>query len=378
MNILILTHSYPDKYNSWRGSFVREQAKALSLTHNIIVVFFRIDYEHFAPFAKYSSSKVVTGNLTEYTLTVKKSFPVFNQLNYLIEAYRFISNEILDYFAPDVIHSHKSYPGGFLGTILQKRKKIPNIITEHSSIKTYFRSWLHKECVKYSLRNAASVIAVSNSLKEEISVLCPRHVKVIHNIVDVNKFYVKKPKREQFLNIGFLGGLGNNNKGLDLLIKSVSLLENKKYMLHIGGNGVLKDSYIEMAKDYGIESKCKFYGEITHNKIPEFYSGLDLFVLPSRYETFGIVLIEAMACGIPVIATRCGGPQEIITEMTGILIDKENIDELAFAIKRMSENLESYNSSVIRNYVEEYFGKQTFIEQISSHYNEVLTNNTHE
>jgi len=378
MTILLLTHSYPDRENSWRGSFIKDQAAALSINNTVIVVYFKIDYEHFAPFSKYEFLKTKAGNLTEYTVIIRRSFPVINQINYLLKTYKFIKNEIVQNNKPDLIHSHLSYPAGFLGTIVQKRIKIPNLITEHSRIINYFRSRLHKQCVVYALKNATSVIAVSNSLKGEISSLCTRTVTVIHNIVDTDKFKLKKQKPGQVLNIGFLGGLGNNNKGLDLLLKSASVLESKNFVLHIGGKGILLDRYVKMAKESGLEAKCKFYGEIPRDKITDFYSGLDLFVLPSRYETFGIVLIEAMACGIPVIATRCGGPEEIVIPATGMLIEKENTEALASAIKSMSKNLGSYDKEAIRNWVIENFGKNVFIERQSNLYQEILTNITNE
>jgi glycosyltransferase involved in cell wall biosynthesis len=378
MNILLLTHSYPDKASSWRGTFVREQARAVSLNNNVAVVYFKVDNEHFAPFAKYVFSKTQFGNLTEYTVIVKRSFPVINQVNYLLKTYRFIRKEILPDFKPDLIHSHLSYPAGFIGTIIQKRKNIPNIVTEHSRITNYFRSWFHKKCIIYTFNNAAGIIAVSNSLKEEIRSFSNRPVSVIHNIVDTGRFNPAKPEPGTSLNIGFLGGLGNNNKGLDLLLKAVSMPEKRDFLLHIGGNGALIGFYRNMAKEYGIESNCKFYGEIVPEKIPGFYSGLDLFILPSRYETFGIVLVEAMACGIPVIATKCGGPEEIVIPSAGILIEKENPEELAGAILKISENRALYNSEAIRSYAVNTFGKQAYTDRIAALYKETLMKNLNE
>ena len=127
-------------------------------------------------------------------MIIRRSFPVINQINYLLKTYKFIKNEIVRYNKPDLIHSHLSYPAGFLGTIIQNRLKIPNVITEHSRITNYFRSRLHKRCVVYALKNATSVIAVSNSLKSEILSLCTRPVSVIHNIVDTDKFILNKTK----------------------------------------------------------------------------------------------------------------------------------------------------------------------------------------
>jgi L-malate glycosyltransferase len=303
---------------------------------------------------------------------VRRYFPVIKQINYLLKTYWFIKNEILRNIKPDLIHSHLSYPAGFLGTIIQKRMKIPNLITEHSRVTNYFRSRLHKLCVIYAFKNAASVIAVSNSLKSELSPLCSHPVNIINNIVNTDKFKLTKPKSFQILNIGFLGGLGNNNKGLDILLKAASLLQKKDFILHIGGKGILLETYQTMSKEFNIEGNCKFYGEIPRDKITDFYSGLDLFVLPSRYETFGIVLIEAMSCGIPVIATRCGGPEEIVVPSTGILIEKENPEELATAIQCMLKNPGSYNKEDIRKYAVEKFGQSAFIEEITRVYLSVL------
>ncbi|MGC1389428.1 MAG: glycosyltransferase [Bacteroidales bacterium] len=378
MNILILTHSYPDSNHKWRGTFVQEQVKALSLNHNITLVYFKVDYSHFAPFSEYSYIKNQNRNVTEYEVTINKSFPVITQIKYLSNTYRFIRNEILNKKKIDIIHSHLSYPGGFLGTIIQKKIKIPNILTEHSRIKSYFRSWFHKQCVIYTLRKTACIVAVSNALGEEIASFCHRPAEVIHNIVDVHRFELIKSKPVIILNIGFLGALKNNNKGLDLLLKSVSLLENKNFFLHIGGNGILIDNFKRMAADLNIASKCKFYGEISRNEIAEFYSKLNLFVLPSRYETFGIVLIEAMACGLPVIATRCGGPQDIVTAETGILIQKDDHEELKSAIISMSENLMLYDKEAIRNYTKENFGQEFFNKRLSGLYKKIITKTSDE
>lgn len=378
MNILVLTHSYPDVQNKWRGIFVKEQVEALCLKHDIIVVYFKVDYSHFAPFSPYSYLKNHKGRVIEYEVTINRSFPVITQIKFLLNTYRFIKNEILKENKIDIIHSHLSYPGGFLGTIIQEKKKIPNILTEHSRIKSYFRSWIHKQCVNYTLKKTACIISVSNALKEEIVSLCHRPVIVIHNIVDVNKFHLRDSGPVKIFNIGFLGGLNNNNKGLDLLLKSVSQLERRDFVLHIGGNGILLDNFKKMARELGVEQNCKFYGEISRNEIADFYSKLDLFVLPSRYETFGIVLIEAMACGIPVIATKCGGPQEIVTPTTGILIQKENTEELKSAIISLSENLKSYSKEAIRNYANANFGKEVFIEHLSGLYKEILTRKSNE
>jgi glycosyltransferase involved in cell wall biosynthesis len=166
--------------------------------------------------------------------------------------------------------------------------------------------------------------------------------------------------------------MGNYRKGLDILIKSVSLLKDMDLMVHIGGDGILLEKFKKLAKESGVFEKCKFYGEILTEDIPGFYSRLDVFVLASRDETFGVVVVEAMASGLPVIATDCGGPKEIITRDTGLLVEKENPAELARAIKYISENLHLYNRDSIRKYTEEKFGQMSFVESVTHFYQDVL------
>jgi glycosyltransferase involved in cell wall biosynthesis len=373
MNILILTHSYPDVNHKWRGIFIQEQARALSTEHNVTVVYFKVDYSDFSPFSAYSFINKADGQLTIYEVTISKSFPLITQFKYLSNTYRFLNKEIFQKVRPELIHSHLSYPAGFLGAIVQKGKGIPSILTEHSTIKMYFRSFLHKRSVIYALRKSKGVVSVSHALKKEIIQYCNRHVSVVFNIVDTDNFELTQSKRSNVVNIGFLGGLNNTNKGLDLLLKAASLLKGIKFVLHLGGDGILLDSYKKLARELGIESSCIFHGEILRSNIRAFYSGLDIFVLPSRYETFGIVLIEAMASGVPVISTRCGGPQDIVIPSTGMLIEKDNVKELADAITTMVKNIGSYNKEEIRNYARETFGRTVFIKRITKAYKDILT-----
>jgi glycosyltransferase involved in cell wall biosynthesis len=343
------------------------------MKHVIIVVYFRVDYSHFSPFSDYSFLKKDAGRVTEYEVTINRSFPIINQLKYLSDTYRFIKEVILDKNKIDIIHSQLSYPAGFLGTLIQKRKKIPNILTEHSWIRTYFRSWIHRKCVLFALKNSSRIISVSKALKDDIGLVCNCHVSVIPNVIDVDKFSVSKVNKGSSLNIGILGGMGNFRKGLDILLTAVSFLKSTNLLIHIGGDGILLDKFKKMSEDLGVAEKCKFYGEIAPADIISFYSGLDIFVLASRDETFGVVVVEAMSCGIPVIATKCGGPEEIITKETGVLIEKENPEELAQAIKFMSANLGSYNRDSIRSYAQEKYGQKSFVESITRLYEDVLS-----
>lgn len=374
MNILLLTHSYPDSNNRYRGIFVQEQARALSSVHNVTVIYFRTDYSKYRPFAKYSFTQIEESNPEVYEVVTGRSFPVINQLKYLIDTFSFIEKEILSRKKIDLIHSHLAYPAGFLGTWISRKKHIPQIFTEHTSIRKYYRSLIHKLCVRYALLNSPGIICVSNSLKKELLAEHPRQIEVVPNVIDTSEFEIADRKQDAKINIGFLASLNTQNKGLDLLLRAVASIGHEKFNLHIGGKGALLEDYKKMSEQLGITGICKFYGEVLNEEKKDFYSGLDFFVLSSRYETFGIVLIEAMAGGLPVIATKCGGPEDIVVPRVGILVEKDDVPGLASAISEMATNLRHYDRQMIRTFTEQNFGRAAFLKRVSVIYNTLTSN----
>jgi L-malate glycosyltransferase len=368
MTILLLTHSYPDENNRWRGLFIKEQAGVLAKEHLVIVVYFKVDNSRFAPFSKYSFTKVKDNNLILYTLTTPRSFPVINQFKYLHSTFRFILNKIVPENKIDLVHSHLSYPAGFLGVFVGKKLKVPALLNEHSWLTNYFRSMVHRQCALYAINKSDAVVAVSNALRENIHIFNKREINVVPNVIDVDKFIVSGEKKPDGFNIGLLGGMGTRIKGVDILLQAVSMIRKVNVKAHIGGAGKYLDEYRQMAKDLGIDEKCLFYGEITSETKAEFYSRMDIYIMASRRETFGVVVVEALASGIPVISTRCGGPEEIITKETGLLIEKENPAELARAIESISEKMDLFDRQAIRKYAVDYYGQHAFMKRITDVY----------
>lgn len=365
MNILILTKSFPSPENSWGGIFVKEQADALAGQHTVTVVRFSADKEKFSPFFNYFVTEERSDRYRLFSITVSRSFPVYNQFNYIVSL-RLAMNRIIRETDPDLIHCHYSYPAGVVAMLIRMKKGVPYVITEHSRIRTTFRSVFHKWLSIKALRNSAANITVSVALRKELTAEGISNVEVVPNVIRTDRFIVNSDLSGR-LRIGFLGSLNTHNKGLDLLLKACAGLP-VDYSLKIGGGGTNMDYYREMAEELGISGKCSFAGEVPVSEIPGFYSGLNLFVLPSRYETFGIVLVEAMASGLPVISTRCGGPGEIVNEKTGLLVDKDNSVQLREAIMKIYSDMLSYDPKEIHNYAENNWGTNSFLNKINPIY----------
>lgn len=367
MNVLILTKTLPESPNDWSGNFVREQVRAISAVHTVTVVKCKIDYNRFSPFFRCKIEKDVTDGYENIRLIVAKSFPVYNQFNFLMTTY-FALKPLLKSNKIDIIHCHYSYPSGIIAWLIKKRFGIPYIITEHSRMSSTFRSIFHKSLSLIALKQSNRVISVSKSLAGEIAELKIRDVEVVPNVIDTSRFATIERESEVFT-IGFLGSLNTDNKGLDLLIKACSSL-TFKYKLRIGGTGILLQKFKTLAIEAGIADNALFLGNIEPQEIERFYSSIDLFVLPSRYETFGVVLIEALASGIPVVATKCGGPEDIITDECGLLTDTNDSTQLGTAIESIFLNYKNYRADDLRMFVKEKFGVNEFINRMNLIYRE--------
>ncbi|HEY9045196.1 MAG TPA: glycosyltransferase, partial [Ohtaekwangia sp.] len=146
--------------------------------------------------------------------------------------------------------------------------------------------------------------------------------------------------------------------------------------LHIGGTGSLENEYKKLAKELGIESKCKFYGFVPYASIPQWMEQLHFFVCSSRYETFCVALVEAMATGMPVVSTRCGGPEDFVNDSNGLLVTNENIEALGEGIHKMMQQHTSYDAQAIASYARDNFSRQSFLMRIEKLYREVITKNS--
>lgn len=366
MNILFLTPWYPDDANPIHGSFVRDQALAIAQHHQVWVVSAKIDYTKFG-LSSFSRHDTTFDGLKESRLVVKRSLPVYNQFNYFlrvaIETYR-----IARAFRPDIIHGNIGYPGAFWSWIMSRLLKIPYVVTEHTRITNNFRSLIHKQLALFGFRMADGIIAVSQWHADEIERETGRKPAVIPNVIRFEALPEPDgyPDMSEF-QIGFLGGLNTPVKGLDIFLQAVSAMRGR-FRLHIGGKGKLLNRYKDLAKELNIYNRCIFYESIPHEEVKVFMSRLHLFVSASRWETFGIAMVEALACGVPVVATDSGGPREFITETNGVIVPGGDPDKLREAMEAVMNDFGSYDPKMISSEVRRRFTTEAFVRQTNEAY----------
>jgi L-malate glycosyltransferase len=369
MKILMITPWYPDKLSPNSGIFIRSQAEALSSEHEVVVISVKVNY---SKFGLYSFQKETSwhGKVEEHRIVIHRSLPLYNQLNYWFIMMRY-SRKVLQKFKPDIIHASIGYPGAFWGWLLKKVTGRAYILQEHTRVKNNFRSLFHKKLTLYGLRHADAIVAVGRHLANELETLLDKNVHVIPNVVEIEKFKEIFPAQDSTIQIGFLGGMNTPVKGLDILLTALAGI-SEDFILHIGGTGTLEDEYKKQARQMGIESKCRFYGFIPYEEIPLFMSRLHFFICSSRYETFCVALVEAMAAGLPVVSTRCGGPEDFVNDTNGLLVTSESADALREGIQKLMQTRQMYNSQAIRKYAQENFSKQSFLARIDTVYQSLI------
>lgn len=377
MNILLVTRGYPQLHNNMLGIFELDQAIALKNAGHRIA-YAAVDIRSIRRKRKFGYSHFVDDSGIE----------VF-EMNWPIGG---VQQDIADYFCgkcfqklfphvlkefgrPDIVHAHFLKMGTAAKNVCRK-ENIPLVLTEHSSYIN--KKELSKTVIRRALKTyeaCDALIAVSHPLAANIKKMTGIDSEVIHNIVSFSNETVFMSKIPNQKNIKFVSA-GNliPRKGFDMLFRAFAdALEKKPTMqLEVFGDGPERGNLEKLLKDLGIQDKVTLKGRYRKQDLPQMFSDADAFVLASRAETFGVVYIEAMALGLPVIATRCGGPEDFVEDSNGFLVEVGNIRQLSDALLRMAENSKDFDRKAIRNYSYSHFSAKTIAEQISKVYKNVL------
>lgn len=380
MHVMFIPSWYDNDRNKVHGSFFREQATKLQEAGVKITV----AYNEIWPLTLIGKIKEKSG----LYFNIEKGLRTYRYKNYnFIPKHPLMFNifdkrmeklykEIVKKEGKvDIIHAQSSLWGGISASYIAKKYNIPLVITEHSSIKRgkYVRKSYYKRIVD-SYKSADAIIAVGNGLKNEIEELTNRRdIKIIGNLVDLSLFDIRdiKDNKDEFIffSLAFLEG----EKGFDTLIKSFSRkFKNKKARLIIGGDGSQREWLEGIAKSENIESQVTFAGALSREEVSKYMNKCDAFVLASRYETFGVVYIEALASGKPVIGTFNGGAEGIINENVGILTEIDNVDKLSDAMEYIEKNYKKYNKESLRKYCTQKFSSNVIINKIINVYKELM------
>ena len=284
------------------------------------------------------------------------------------------------YGKPDVIHAHNMIYAGMLALSLKKKFGIPVVITEHSS--QYAMEGVHPALnlkLEKAYQDNESILAVSPKLVE---LLTHKYLKAtddkitcLPNVLD--PFIETSPlnrransKVVRILNVGNLIPLKGQLELIEAFNQAFKSIHHVE--LIIAGSGELKEKLQLKIKSLNLEGRVKLIGLIDREEVINQMDHAHIFTLPSHYETFGVVLIEALSRGLPVISTYCGGPESIVNEGNGLLVEPKNVNQLADACLKMYKEHENYNPIRLRAEAITLFGEEAFYNNIISIYRKVI------
>jgi glycosyltransferase involved in cell wall biosynthesis len=270
----------------------------------------------------------------------------------------------------DLIHVEADYPGSLIAEAISETNKIPYIITSHMSPFPFddlkYTNGQIKPWLRRSLEKAQSIVATSSVAEQNIKSHGFKNTEIIPIARDLEYFIPGRKGDGDNVRILVIGRLVEQ-KGIDILLESMRDIE-WSYELRIGGGGELENRLKQKASLNRVS--VSWLGELTREEVLKEMQACDFLVLPSRHETFGNVLVEAAACGKPVVSTRCGGPEDIINHEIGIICAPEDRDDLKRSIIEMRQNFTKYDPEKVRKSVVDRFHPRL----IAAHYRSIYQN----
>lgn len=375
MNVLIIARGYPTENYKMNGIFEFDQAKAL-VKAGINVIYAAVDVRSIRRWRKWGHESFVKDGVQVEAINL----PIGKISNKSLEKIRNIllgklyKKIVYKYGKPDIVHSHFIVMGIATANLF-KNQNIPLVHTEHfSGMNQKYISEYYKYLGNNTYTFMNRIIAVSSYLAKNINNEFGINATVLPNIVDTSKFRYKSVKKSanvfNFISVGNL----LPNKRMDLLINSFysSFKENKDVKLYIYGDGPERKELETLIKDYEMSNQIFLMGLVERKVIAHQMQQSHCFVLVSKLETFGVAYIEALASGLPVIATRCGGPEDFINKSNGILLIKDSREELSQALTKMYKNVDKYDSKKISEEITKKYSEQNVAQLLIKEYKDTI------
>ncbi len=382
-HIVFLARWYPHRYDPMFGLFVQRHAEAAALFNDITVVYCQQTICRDASITPNEDKQDVIDTSMHYN---KNKFEIIRTLENNVDTIRIYykkpKNKILSLLrfyranmiglklckSPvDLIHVHILTRLGVIAWIQKVLHKTPYIITEHWS--RYlpcndFGGFFRKLATKIVVRNAKLVTTVTENLADAMRNhgLRNDNYVVLPNVVNLDMFHInRKDVSNTSTKIIHVSCFEDKSKNISGLLESLKIVEQKgiDFQCTLIGEGMDFDLMKEKAASLSLINKVSFTGLLEGQTLADEISSGDFLVLSSNYENMPVVILEALASGLPVVSTNVGGIKEMIDETKGILVEPRNKEALAEAMIKMIETHKNYDPEYLRKSVIERYGYES-------------------
>lgn len=386
MKILWLVSWYPSKVEPFAGDFIQRHAQAASLYHDIHVI-------HVVRDAKGEFTKDVRieesqrGRLHERIIYYYSPFyssvagKFFSQLKYNRLFAKSIDQYVREQGRPDGIHVHVGMKAGLMAMRMLRREKFPYVVTEHwtgflpeakdriGNMPSYMQNaW------KLVLKKAAGISAVSGRLAQQLRSFSGKEkIMVIPNVVNTDLFFPVSQKEKQLTRFIHISGL-DHQKNPEAILKALAIVKTRTGSFHLDVFGPERRDVSDLVKKLGLENHTRMHGEVPQKELAPYLQQSDALILYSRYETFGCVVIEANACGVPVIASDIPVMHELLEEdRNGFFVTGDDSQALADKLVWFIENRPRHDANMIAKECSEKYSYNVVGRQFSNWYETIFS-----
>jgi len=389
MHILWLASWYPDLYEGKNGDFVQRHAKAFARLNPLQVIHIvQAGYQIYTSkdihFNEEGGLSELTGSFKYKPLRITWLDKIRYNLKYQLFFICILKKYAQQYGIPDLVHVHAPMKAGIIAMKICNRWNIPFLITDHSSLYDPIaadsfdkRSWYFKLQLKKLYKKAAGYTNVSEVMAKRIkSHFKTGQIDIIRNVVQTDLFFYKSlPKLPVFrwIHVSTLYPLKNVLKILEAFQMLYSIRQDWELII-VGGNYQELETAI---REIPIQDNVKFTGELEYTAVASQLQSASAMVMFSKHENFPCTIIEALCCGIPVVASDVGGVKEAVNLSNGILVESENITALVAALDKMMNQYIRFDRKSISENAASSYGEKEIAGQFLDLYNRVLQTHPH-
>lgn len=385
MKILWLCSWYPNELKPFEGDFIQRHAKAVSLIHEVQVIFIKKD-EH-GTITKSISKEITTGaNLTETIIYYNPFKTRIGVIDKIISDYQYkkiYKNTLKEYLEqnvkPPFVHVHVAMKAGIAALWLKKKFNIPFILSEHwtgylpeAKPNIYDQDFTFRCSSKNIFAHAYKVTAVSKVLANDLNRIYNVQPVIIPNVVDTNIFFSVEKKQmpiTKFIHISTI----THQKNITQVLEAFSIAGKKGYQYELTFYTPEVEKLKMLINEYGISSNTVVHEDVPQHLLAKDIQNSDALILYSRYETFGCVVIEANACGIPALLSDLPVFREYIVEnKSGVFAKPNDPEALSEVIIQFIKNRNGFNRKEIENDVSSKFNYAAVAKQFDEVYKSLI------
>ena len=358
MRILLLNSEYPPIGGGAGNASAYIAQRLAKMGHETIVITSRFgDMPH----------QERSGNLTVQRIPALRRRQdrsgALEQVIFILSA-SFWASRLVSRFKPNATLAFFGAPSGVVALVLNKLFNIPYVVSLRGGDVPGFRPYdfktYHKmlaPLLRMVWKSASSIVANSNGLRDLARAFDPRfEIPIIPNGVDLDLYATAERDWQSPLLMS--AGRLVHQKGLDIGIRALAGLKHLNWQWQIAGDGPQMDALKALVNEHGLNDRVIFRGWQSREELIQCYKQANLFLFPSRHEGMPNAVLEAMASGLPVVATRIAGNEELVVqEKTGFLVESENVNSLQQALHELIENpsLREKMGAASRQRVEEFY-----------------------